>query len=414
MTKQLTKRQALFILIICFVANKTQRLPCLISANLGRFGWLVTLLFGMIEVIMLCLFLFTNRLAQGRTCYQLCRQTTGTIGAKIIMILFATYFMLNALLPYEAVHEVFSNVLFNHLPWELYSIFIVFALGFFATRGLRTIGRMNELFIWLVMMSLLLLLVLGGFTTNYARILPFYDISARQLFSSCLGFSMWFGDFLVMYVIMGNVKEDDGKMNFWFVLALLISVFLMTFAYIIFYGIYGVLSSEQTNAISAISQFSLLSLDIGRVDWFLVLFFEFATFISSGIFIFCAGRFICELFNKKYSKPIAWILVFSIYFLDIFVFKSVGQGVSVLAKIVKFAYPFFVILLPFIVFVISIVFNIKNKKLLKTYPGIKSVRTLQGGLRENKYNIQVLKNNTRREKHKPSANKKVVLRGQGK
>lgn len=380
MSKELTKRQALFILIICFVANKTQRLPCLISASLGRHGWLVTLILGLVEVLMLCLFLFSNQISGGHTCYQLCEKTGGKLIAKVVSVLFATYFLLNALLPYEAVHEVFSNVLFDHLSWELYSIFIVFALGFFATRGLRTIGRMNELFVWLVLSSLLLLLLLGGFTTNFARILPICDIDLGNLFSTCSEFSMWFGDFLIMYLLMGRVQEEKTKMNFWFAFALFASVLVMSFAYVIFYGLYGTLSSEQTNAISAISQFSLLSLDIGRVDWFLVLFFEFSTFISSGIYIYASAKFFSDVFAKKHKNVIAVILVLLVFVLDIFVFKSVGLGVSWLAKGVKFAYPFFVIGLPIIVFVLSLVFHKKHKKVLKTYPQMQKYQTMQRGI----------------------------------
>ena len=53
MKKELTKRQAMILLIICFVANKAQRLPSFIAANMGRHGWLVTLILGLIDVLML-------------------------------------------------------------------------------------------------------------------------------------------------------------------------------------------------------------------------------------------------------------------------------------------------------------------------------------------------------------------------
>ena len=58
MKKELTKRQALFLLVVCFIANKAQRLPSFIATSIGRHGWLVTLILGMLDVVMLFLMLW--------------------------------------------------------------------------------------------------------------------------------------------------------------------------------------------------------------------------------------------------------------------------------------------------------------------------------------------------------------------
>lgn len=363
--KDLTRFQAVCLLTICFVANKTQRLPSLISANVGRHGWIVNLVLGGIELLMLCLFLFASKFSGGRTCYKLCENAGGKWFAKFIVFFFAIYFMLNALLPYEAVHEVFSNVLFDHLSWEFYSLFIVFAIAFFASKGLVTIGRIGELFFVLILSSLLLLIILGGFTTSFVRILPIFDIDWSKIFQTCYGFSLWFGDFIIMYLFMGRIKDDGKKKDWIFVVSLAVSVVLMSFAYVIFYGLYGRLSSEQTNAISAISQFSLLSLDIGRVDWFLVLFFEISTFISSGVYVFGASKFFSEVFETKTHNLFAVTLPLVIYFLDIFIFKSIGQGVGSLAFVVKYFYPIVILGFPVILFFASLVSRKKDKQNLK-------------------------------------------------
>lgn len=365
MKKELTKRQALFLIVICFVANKAQRLPGFIATNIGRHGWLVTLILGMLDALMLCVMLWTNRVSNGKTCYDMCRSAGGKWFAKFIVLFFALYYILNAILPYEAIHDVFSNVLFDHLSWELYSVFIVFAIAFLATHGLSTIGRVTELLMFAIVASLAGLLVLGANTTDFTRVLPICDIDANKLFDTCFSFSMWFGDFTIVYIFMGRVKEDDGKMNFWFPTVLAISVIIMTFGYVVFYGLYEVLAPEQTNAISSISQFALLNLDIGRVDWFLVLFFEMSTFISSGLYVFGASKCICEVFEIKKQKIVTIALPIIIYFLDIFVFKSVGRGASKFATIAKYFYPMIAIAFPVVLLVCSFVSRKKERKKLQ-------------------------------------------------
>lgn len=361
MKKALTKRQALYIFIICFVANKAQRLPSLISSNMGRNGWLVILIMGLVDALLLSLLLLTNKINRGRNLYDLCTRAGGKFYAKFISTFLGLYFLLSAILPYEAVHDVFSNVLFDYLSWELYSFFLVFAIAFLACFGLTTIGRVSELLIWVIGIGFIALLTLGAIATNFSRVLPIYDISASKLFGTCFNFSMWFGDFVILYMFMGNVKEDDGKMNFWFIIALMVCDLLLTFGYVVFYGLYDTLSPEQTNFISSISQFSLLSLDIGRVDWFFVLLFEISTFISSAVYIYCAGKCFCDVLNIKKERVVCIVITLIVYVLDITVFKSVGRGASKLAYFAKYTYPVIVVAFPIMIFISALVAKHKDK-----------------------------------------------------
>lgn len=365
MKKILTKRQALYIFMICFVASKAQRLPSLISSNMGRNGWLVILIMGIVDALLLSIMLWTNKINNGRNLYDLCTHAGGKFYAKFILVFLGLYFLMNAILPYEAVHDVFSNVLFDYLSWELYSFFLVFAIAFLACFGLTTIGRVSELLIWAIGVGFITLLTLGAITTNFSRVLPVYDINIPMLISTCFNFSMWFGDFIILYIFMGNIKEDDGKINFWFIVALIVCDLLLTFGYVIFFGLYDTLSPEQTNFISSISQFSLLSLDIGRVDWFFVLLFEISTFISSAVYIYSAGRCFCDVFGIKKEKIICIVLTLIVYLLDVSVFKSVGRGASNLAFIAKYTYPVIVVGFPIMILISAFVSKYKDNKKVK-------------------------------------------------
>ena len=83
--------------------------------------------------------------------------------------------------------------------------------------------------VWTIGAGLIGLLILGATTTDFLRVLPVYDIDAGKLFDTCFSYSMWFGDFTIVYIFMGRVKEDDGRMNFWFQVVLAISVLTMLF-----------------------------------------------------------------------------------------------------------------------------------------------------------------------------------------
>lgn len=382
---QLTKRQVIFLTTICLLASKVQRLPSLISTPLGRHGYLVFLIMGAIDTLMLMVCLWFNRLAgKGQTTYDLLKSAGGSWLAKGTYILFSAYFLFNAVLPFEAVHDMFAHVLFDNLSWEIYSLIMVIAIIFIATRGLKNLGRLSEVFFYLIILSFISLFVMGAATTSFDRCLPLADVDAESLISTCLDYNLWFGDFLIIYMFVGLIKEDDGKLGWPIVIVFLTCTLTLSTTYMIFYGLYQNLAAEQTSLISSISQYALLGLDIGRVDWFLVLFFQISTIISSVTYLLLTATAVNKVISKS-QRPqnlagkklaeqklntrqniVICTFALTIYLLDIFVFKSNQTGVAILANTTKYFGVFMTIILPIILLICAMVFAKKRKKQEKT------------------------------------------------
>ena len=142
----LTKRQACFLILVCLVSNKLQRLPNFIATNVHRNGYFVFLILGTIDILMMCLILITNKRSKHRDVYQICQRAGGNVFAKIIMFMLSIFFFISALIPYESIHDLFAYVLFDHLSWEVYSILLISAIFFLASKGIKNIGRTTELF----------------------------------------------------------------------------------------------------------------------------------------------------------------------------------------------------------------------------------------------------------------------------
>ena len=84
---ELTKKQAIFLVVICLMANKVQRLPSLISSSIGRHGWLAFLVMGVLDIIFLMVMLRFNKKANNRPTYQICEKAGGKVYAKFIFFL---------------------------------------------------------------------------------------------------------------------------------------------------------------------------------------------------------------------------------------------------------------------------------------------------------------------------------------
>lgn len=346
---ELTGRQATFLVIICSLATKMQRLPCLIASDLGRFGYLYFLFLGLIDLLFIFIALWIGKLAGGRTLYEVLEERVSKTVAKIISFILFVYFFAQIILPYEALHDVFANILFDDLPWTSFSLILVAAVVYLGSRGLKTIGRIGDLYFGVITLSLIGLIAISGGTSALAKILPFAELQANKLFSTAFNYSFWFGDFLIVLMFMGKVKPND-KLGLRLGIFYSITILVQVSAYIVFYGVYQELSVYQSNLITEISEFSLLTLDIGRLDWFLELGVEMSTIIACGLYLYLASYNFSKVFGIKQSYKTTIYLIAGIYIVDIFVLKDLTVGATIvatytrwLALVVQVALPLFLL-----------------------------------------------------------------------
>lgn len=344
MGNSITKKQTMYILLICLIGTKFQRLPSFLSDVAGRNFWIVLCIYILIDGLFLLMTLKIINLANGASLYDMLCSVIGKVLTKIILGLFGIYFLMLAILPYESVHEVFSDIIFDSLPWKYFALFLLIAMGVIAVSGMRNIGRVCQLFFFIIAIGVIGLLSLGLSTTDLTAILPLTDVEVEGVVEGVFKTSMWFGNFTLLYVFMGHIKAQEDKKWNGVKLSFFISAIFVTFAHIVFYGIYQYITPLKRNWLTKISQFALLSLDIGRLDWFLILFGEIATIITAGIFVYCSANCFQKVIGSKKINPIIYALLLILYLntnffvkskLDIFRFLiSIGAGFGIFMQYV--------------------------------------------------------------------------------
>lgn len=323
----LTRRQAVFLFVICTISSKLQTLPCLLAQETQNNLWIVLLLGMMIDIVFLTLTIVVNRICPNMTIYDLLTKVTGKVIAKIFMFVLIVYFLFTALMPYEAVRNVFANNLFDTLPWQSFAIFLIFAVGYLVFCGIKTIGRSAELYLVIIVSSVCLLFVLGLFSADYGNILPLFEVDMRQIAESYLDHSLWFGDYMIFFVLMGRIDTRKSAIKFWDILIYAGLMVFYAFGYITFYSLYTVLSGSQTSLLAAISSFSLLNLSIGRVDWFLVLLTQIASVLSLSTYIYCISDCLNNIFGQKHYAICSIVSVGVLYLTDFLLFSQTGASI---------------------------------------------------------------------------------------
>lgn len=300
----MTSRQFYIMVCLFVVMTKMQRFPSLLYDVCGKDGYIVIILYALINLLgILLAFLIYKFLNRDKM------NTKGSnwvvkLVKRILMLAMTVYFMIQALLLFEHVQNIFADTLFDKFAWSIFSLLFLFAIFYLAKTGIKNIAINFELFAAIVFGALFLIAVLGTGNADYSVILPFESIDFSSILANASKFNIWFGDFFIILFMLFHTKEPKLSKT---ILAYIVGIVFIVFLTITFYGVFGEYSALQPGMISTITEQSMLGVNIGRVDWFLILFAEIGTILSCSVCIYFANKSLCAVFPK--IRPL-WIAIF--------------------------------------------------------------------------------------------------------
>lgn len=356
----ISRRQAIILFLICTISSKLQMLPCLLAGQIGKELWQVFLFGAIIDIAFFALTIFINKLCPNMSVHDLLRQTYGKMVTYVFGILFFVYFICTSVLPFEAVRDVFASNLFDTLPWQVFAIFFIVCVGYLAWSGLRTLGRTAELYFYILVACSVSLIILGVIKSDFSSILPI-NFNIQNISSTYILHSIWFGDYMILYVLTGRIKPEDSGLKYKDIAYFVCFVLIYLVAYVTLWGLYTVTTPSQASLLSSISAFSLLNLEIGRLDWFLVLISQIASVISCSTYIYCASECIYQLIGKKHFGGCVVFSSVILYLTDIILFKNIDKGISYFTTFIGYGSVFLQILVPIFCLLCAII--IKKRKI---------------------------------------------------
>lgn len=344
----MTARQFYFVLITFVISLKIQRMPCLVYDLLGKDSYVLYLIFLVLDLVGIVVAFFLSKKLKIITEKNLKGSFLMEFVIRALAVFVSAYFLIQAILFYESIQDLFSHILFDNLFWKIFSLFLLSSMFFLASFKFENIGRVCEVFFSLIIFSLIVLAIFGGLRSDFTEILPFQTIFKQNYLKAFKQFNIWFGDFFL--VLFLGVYAKDIKLKFT-VLSYIIAMLFACLFVIEFNGIFLKYSPMQSSLVSVISEQSLLGIDIGRFDWFLILISEFGTVIGASVCLCLSRRAISKTLPKMDKKIILLILVAIIYFTDVFYLidsytKKIFffEFVSIFALIVKISSVFVLIL----------------------------------------------------------------------
>lgn len=328
----MSSRQFYIMLAIAVIAMKMQKLPCLVSGELGKDAWLLFIAYTIINVILILFIFFILKRIDVKSVLKFSKNIFFNIFRIILVLATMLYFLVQSLLVYEHIQALFSNTLFDDLSWSFFSLLLLFAVFFLAHRGIENIALNFELYTWIIILPMILLAIFGATQTDFSEILPLETIDFKLVLSKLRMFTCWFGDaFLVLYLA---IKAREIKLSKT-LLVYISSMIFMTFMVVVFTGIYGVAAPTAPGLISVISEQSLLDMSIGRVDWFLILLTEMGAILTCSVYLYFANLSLQSIFPKARSFYFKFINIAILYILDIFILVDLNAKIQFFCSIMS-------------------------------------------------------------------------------
>lgn len=336
----MTARQFYIIVCLFVITTKMQRFASLLFSEAGKDGYVLILIYALVNIIGILLaffiykFLNTDRFKNEKTNFVF----SGL--KKLVMFATTLYFVIQALLLFEHVQNIFADTLFDKFAWSIFSLLFLFAIFFLARTGIKNIALNFELYAIVIAIALIVIGIMGATQADYSFVLPLETINISSLISNFSKFNIWFGDFfIILYMLFHTNKPKLSKT----LLSYGVSIAFLTFLVITFNGIYGDYSAIQAGMVSSITEQSILGLNIGRVDWLLILVAEFGTILSCSVCIYFASKTFGAVLPKVKPLILMIIIAITFYIMNVFIlvdkfvvkdfFFGIGGNLSLALKL---------------------------------------------------------------------------------
>ncbi|MBE7087048.1 MAG: hypothetical protein E7369_01960 [Clostridiales bacterium] len=307
---QLKTRQVCLFFIAFLPIIKLFSLPSVIADVAREDMWISTLINVLLDLFTLIVLIFTCKKCK-TDFYGLLELNFGKVGSKIILGIYFITFMVKGFIPVMEQKSFIELALYETLP-NFFNFMPFFVVCFYlCLKKLRVLGRIADVFFVCTALGLILLFALSLPNCDFTAILP---VGARgsvnHLKGSYYSFN-WFGDamYLMFFIGQFEYKKKDGlKIVLSFVIPSLAVILFM----IMFYGIFTSIAYRQFFALTEISKYTVIINNIGRFDYFAILFLLASNCFALSLPLYFATTILNKIcaFNKRWISALIVTLTY--------------------------------------------------------------------------------------------------------
>lgn len=305
---KMSYRQASIIIFYMLVAFKVLTLPSLMYQVCKNDGYLSVLIMMLVDAILLWGSLKVLKQAKDKNIYDFIKQYTGSFVAKIFVIALTLIPLIHLGIKTKGLEWFLVKNLYTKFEWFQFALPIALIACYMIYKGARNIGRVCEVFVWIIVVGVLIIIVKGFGSVDLSFFMPILSKGIKPIFKAMYDYLAWFGVGGELLLFCGTVDfKDEKKSRVIFYSS--IAIILVQLVLWSFYGSYGVMASTHNFAISDISQIANANMALDELSWLIVSVWAVAQILHVAIYgyLFCRGLKL--VFNIK-NDAVATLVLF--------------------------------------------------------------------------------------------------------
>ena len=141
----MTSKQFYIMLLIFSISLKVQKLPCIIYGEVKKDGWITILSYMVMNIIGILLAFYILHKTKNISLEERCPSRFAEFVKRLLLLFVSFYFLMQALLLFESMQNLFEHTLFENLSWRVFSLLLLVCVVYLSTTGLSNIARNMEL-----------------------------------------------------------------------------------------------------------------------------------------------------------------------------------------------------------------------------------------------------------------------------
>lgn len=315
--KKVNFRQVSIMIFYLLVSLKFLALPSLVYQDAKTDSWLVFLIIGLIDVGLIWISVYLIRSANEKNLYEFLKKRIGVVFTKVILLLFFLVFMLDILDGITGIYRLLVEDFYTDIKWYNYIIPLLSLISFMVYKGIRNIGRVCEIFVWIVIVALVFVIFKSLSEFDLFFFLPSFTKGVSPVFKSVITHISWFCSPIAIIFFIGDVEKSSYKKSVvWkYILIAIFEVFVLI---TVFYGVFKNTAGLHSFAMSDLSQVANESTAIDEISWFTVIVWVLAQILSLAIIFYSSVSCLRYVFNIKNSwLPILLINIFIVIYMNV-------------------------------------------------------------------------------------------------
>ena len=278
----------------------------------------------LIETLVLLAVLYSTCRSE-KTLLQRCNAALGKWSA-LVYVLFATYYLFAALLPILDLEKFTYAVFFDTAPTVFYfAAFFLFS-GFFAAKGIQSIGRISDLCLFLFLLPFLALIIMSFTETDFSHLLPLFGTDFSRIAQGIRVTSPHFSDIALLLPLIANCpfSKDKSAKNTHLkggkpiFLGYVIGGALTMLFFAVFYALFSSLAPREHYAFAKIAQYFPALDVIGRIDLLFVFLLTIVVFFYTCLPIHYATGCIAKTLHVRRRTWISALINFALFLFALF------------------------------------------------------------------------------------------------